>query len=225
MRLTVGPLPAAVYWRRRVVVLIGLAMIVLVVSYACGGGEAPIAGAGTQPTVTANRPTPTPTPTPTATLLRPTTPSPKGGQSPFTLPVGGGTGPCTDAEMQVSATAAVPQVQRGQPVDVTIKIKNASGRTCSRDIGADVQELRLLDGSTIIWSSDDCNANRGRNVRSFQPGKVVSYTLTWTGRRSRTGAGAVTCVAGAPTPEPAVYQLVARLDRLLSSPFALRVQN
>ena len=37
MRLTVGPLPAAVYWRRRAVVLVGLAILVLIVSYACGG--------------------------------------------------------------------------------------------------------------------------------------------------------------------------------------------
>jgi hypothetical protein len=220
MRLTVGPLPAAVYWRRRVVVLLGVAMVVLVISYACGSGETPVAGAGTQPTTTAGT-----TATPTPTLLRPTTQSPRPTQSAFTLPPGGGaTGPCTDLEMRVTATAASATVQRGQAVDVTIKIKNVSQRTCGRDIGADVQELRLLDGTTVIWSSDDCNANKGRNVQSFAPGRQVSYTLTWNGHRSRTGVGEKTCVAGAPTPEPAVYQLVARLDQKLSEPFSLRVR-
>lgn len=220
MRLTVGPLPAAVYWRRRVVVLLGLAMVVLVISYSCSGNQGPVAGAGTQPTRTA---TPTPTPTPTPSLLHPTTARPS--QSAFTLPVGGATGPCTDAEMQVTATAAAATVQRGQAVEVTITIKNASRRTCGRDIGADMQELRLMDGDTIIWSSDDCNANKGNNVHSFAPGRQVSYTLTWNGHRSRTGAGSKDCRANAETPDPNVYQLVARLDAKLSDPFALRVRD
>jgi hypothetical protein len=220
MRLTVGPLPAAVYWRRRAVILLALAMVVLVVSYACGTSEGPLAGAGTHPTTTA-----TPTSTPTPTVLRPSTSTPRPAQSTYTLPpAAGATGPCTDPEMRVTATAAAATVQRGQAVDVTIKIKNVSQRTCGRDIGADMQELRLLDGTTMIWSSDDCNANRGRNVQSFAPGRQVSYTLTWNGHRSRTGVGEKTCVAGAPTPEPAVYQLVARLDQKLSEPFSLRVR-
>jgi hypothetical protein len=222
MRLTVGPLPAAVYWRRRAVVLLGLAMVVLVISYSCGGNQGPVAGAQTQPTRTA---TPTLTPTPTPSLLHPTTTTPRPSQSAFTLPVGGATGPCTDAEMQVTAKASTSTVQRGQAVDVTISIKNASRRTCGRDIGADMQELRLMDGDTIIWSSDDCNANKGSNVHSFAPGKQVSYTLTWNGHRSRTGAGSKVCVATAPTPDPAVYQLIARLDAKLSAPFALRVRD
>ena len=220
MRLTVGPLPAAVYWRRRAVVLVGVAMVILVISYACGSSAGPIAGAGTRPTTTA-----TPTPTATPTVLRPSTQSAKPVQSAYTLPPAAGvTGPCADLEMRVTATAAAATVQRGQAVDVTIKIKNVSQRTCGRDIGADMQELRLLDGTTVIWSSDDCNANRGRNVQSFPPGRQVSYTLTWNGHRSRTGVGEKTCVAGAPTPEPAVYHLVARLDQKLSEPFALRVR-
>jgi hypothetical protein len=217
MRLTVGPLPAAVYWRRRVGVLLAVAMVVLVISYACGSAQGPTAGAGTHPT-------PTPTPTPTPSLLHPSTGTPKPQQSAFTLSVGVATGPCTDSEMQVTAAAATSTVQRGQPVDVTITIKNVSRRTCARDIGADMQELRLLDGTTLVWSSDDCNANRGHNMQSFGPGRQVSYTLTWNGRRSRTGVGEKTCDANADAPDVAQYQLVARLDLKMSTPFALRVR-
>ena len=220
MRLTVGPLPAAVYWRRRAVVLIGFAMIVLVISYACGGPDTSTAGAGPESTPTANRTAPSPT----TTLLRPIVPTTSPTHAAFILPTTGATGPCTDGEMEVTATAAATQVQVGQPLDITIKIKNASGRTCSRDIGADMQELRLTDGAVTIWSSDDCSPNKGHDVRSFGVGKEVSFTLQWTGRRSRTGAGAVTCVTGAPTPAPAVYQLVARLDLKYSAPFVLRVR-
>jgi hypothetical protein len=218
MRLTVGPLPAAVYWRRRAVVLVGLAMIVLVVSYACGG---PSSGAGTAAPQSSG--SASPTPTPTTTLLRPEVPSPAAATpSAFTLPVPAQTGPCTDAEMEVTATAAAPEVLRGQPLAVTIKIKNISARTCSRDIGADVQELRLNDAATTIWSSDDCGANHGHDERSFDAGTEAVFTLTWMGKRSRGGDGTVVCEA--PAPDAATYQLVARLDQKLSAPFEIRVK-
>jgi hypothetical protein len=123
--------------------------------------------------------------------------------------------------MDITVTAASAVVQGGQPVDVTIRIKNTSGRTCGRDVGADMQELRLMDKDIVIWSSDDCNARKGTDPRSFAPGKEVSFTLTWAGNRSRTGVGAVNC--SAPAPQPASYQLVARLDRKLSTPVDLRI--
>ena len=220
MRLTVGPLPAAVYWRRRLLVLVGLAMVILVVAYACTGD--PTAGSA-QPATTTT-PSPGSTPSPTTTLLRPTTGTPPATTQPaYTLPVPAATGPCTDPEMEVTASAANPEVAAGQPVDVTIRIKNVSTRTCDRDVGADVQELRLLDQDRVIWSSDDCNPNTGADVRSFASGQEVSFTRRWAGTRSRAGDGSVNCSAGAPD-TAATLQLVARLDQKLSAPFALRVK-
>lgn len=226
MRLTVGPLPAAVYWRRRAVVLAGLALIVLIISYACGGSDAPMAGASNNATAdptstdrTAADPMSTKPSSP-----KPATSSPKPTATPgaFTLPPAGTDLPCADTEMAVVASAGADRVTQGQAVDVTISIKNVSNRTCKRDIGADMQELRLVSGKTTIWSSDDCGANRGSNVSSFPPGRQVSYTLTWQGKRSRTGTGAVNCGLGAP--DPGSYHLVARLDQKLSEPFSLHIQ-
>ena len=57
----------------------------------------------------------------------------------------------------------------------------------SRDIGADMQELRLTQGTVVVWSSDDCSPNRGSFVRSFPAGHEESFTLRWQGRVSRTG--------------------------------------
>jgi hypothetical protein len=225
MRLTVGPLPAAVYWRRRAVVLVGVAMIVLIISYACGDSSGSTAGADTSagasqtfaidPTATSAAEQPG---TPTAPTASPTEP-----QAAFTLPGPVGTGACTDAEIEVTATAATPQVRRDEAVDVTIKIKNVSSRTCSRDVGADVQELSIGDGTVTIWSSDDCGSRKGTDVRSFEPSTEFSFTSTWSGRRSRAGTGAVNCFGLAP--DAAVYQLVARLDQKVSAPFAIRIVN
>src|SRR5262245_40874444 len=152
MRLTVGPLPAAVYWRRRGVVLAGILLVVLGFSYACGGWSKPSAGAGRGGVTASSSPTllhpilgASATPTPSATA--------------FTLP--GLTGPCTDEEMTVSAAAAPAQIPYGTPISLTITIRNTSARSCERNIGADVQELRILAGGTLVWSSDDCSPNHG----------------------------------------------------------------
>ena len=216
MRLTVGPLPAAVYWRRRAVVLVGLAIVVLIVSYACGGPSSSGAQntAATDPPTTTPphpfvpSPTPTPTPSPTPTA--------------FSLVTSAANGPCTDDEIELIATADQSTVAPKQTVQVTLKIKNISGRTCSRDVGADAQELRLQDASGIVWSSDDCNPRHGVDVRSYPPGKQDTFTLTWSGLRSRSGTGAPEC-SGTTGPAVGVYDLVARLDKKFSSPFALKI--
>ncbi|MGE5829153.1 MAG: hypothetical protein ACM30G_12455, partial [Micromonosporaceae bacterium] len=204
--LTVGPLPAAVYWRRRGVVLVGVLLMVVGYLYACGGWVKPSAGAS-RPSPTRLHPIIGATPTPSATA--------------FTLP--GLTVPCADEEMQVSAAATPAQVPYRTPVALTITFRNVSARGCERNIGADVQELRILSGGTLIWSSDDCNPNHGNNVSTFNPGQETTFTFTWNGRMSRTGTGTVTCQATAPAPQPGAYQVIGRLGDKLSDPFTLRL--
>ncbi len=104
----------------------------------------------------------------------------------------------------------------------TIKIKNVSGRICVRDVGADMQELLLKDGTTTIWSSDDCAANHGQDLKEFTAGLEVSYTRTWTGQLSRGGNNTVDCTLVL-APDPKVYQLFARLGQKLSAPFELTI--
>src|SRR5262249_37658949 len=127
-------------------------------------------------------------------------------------------------EIELTASAAQSTVGPKQAVEVTLKVRNTSSRTCSRDVGADAQELRLQDASGIVWSSDDCNPRHGTNVESFGPGKQDSFTLTWSGLRSRTGTGAPEC-SGTVAPNAGVYNLVARLDKKFSSPFPLLLSS
>jgi hypothetical protein len=241
MRLTVGPLPPAVYWRRRAVVLGTLLIVVLALFYTFGGS--PNAPAGAQTTVDATSPAPTEAASPTVltpiiTDTKPDRDKPSTEPSAFTLPTTGtgsepdepdepaGPAPsgssCTDAEIEVVASAASTRLPAGKPVDLTIKFRNVGDRSCKRDIGADAQELKLLDDEKVIWSSDDCNARHGTDVRTFRPDEAVAFTLTWNGRRSRSGTGATNC-ATAPVPAIGTYALVGRLDSKDSSPVAIRL--
>ena len=127
--------------------------------------------------------------------------------------------------MEVVAGASVAETTRSDTGTVVfaIKIKNVSSRTCVRDVGADVQELLLKDGTTTIWSSDDCSANHGQDLREFTAGFEISYSRLWTGYHSRGGNNTVVCDLTL-VPDAKVYQLFARLDQKLSAPFALTIK-
>jgi hypothetical protein len=229
MRLTVGPLPPAVYWRRRAVVLGGLLLVVIVLTYSCGGpGES---GATPQNSPTAAPPASEPAAT--VTVLTPESGSPRT-TAPATsaaatsaaaaAPTGAAaapTGACTDAEMSVIPVPARTTAGTGELLDIRLRIKNISSRTCSRDVGADLQELRIVKGATAekVWSSDDCGAARGTDVRSFPPNHEREYLVTWNGRAS------TKCAAGGaptgPVPPAGEYRVFGRLGTKLSSPVKL----
>jgi hypothetical protein len=248
MRLTVGPLPPAVYWRRRAVVLGAGLLFLIVVLYSCAGSGSPRGTRGAaSPSPSAGSTTAAPVPTgsgqPPATAApsaggdpggaAPGGTGPVGGDTGDGAPAGGGTGPgtvpdaaapapnsCTDAEMSLVAVPSATTVKRGTPVNLKLRIKNVSDRTCSRDVGADLQELFVKSGAAKLWSSDTCGTARGSDVRSFPPDQENEYGLDWNGRDSSRCAGGV---ADGPFPEPGDYQLFARVGTKLSAPVKITV--
>lgn len=232
MRLTVGPLPPAVYWRRRVVVLGAGLLFLIVLLYSCTGsgntGATPEGKSTSTPSSPAAGPASTgsaPTPQSTGPGVS-ADPGAAAGPTPTWEPpvapavpaVDDGT--CTDAELSVIPVALPATVQRGAVVDLTLKVKNTSQRTCSRDVGADVQELFIKSGAEKIWSSDTCGTGKGSDVQSFTPGFERSYQLAWNGRdTSRCANG----LADGPAPSPGTYQVFARVGTRLSGPVRLTV--
>lgn len=226
MRLTVGPLPAAVYWRRRAVVLGAVLLLALLVSYTCSGPEsAALPQPSSSPSVkTSPKSSPAVQP---ANLLSPS-PSAAGVapiSSPTAIPpVVDSVDPnaCTDAEIRVTAKPTVTSAHRGDDILIYLLIKNVSNRTCTRDIGPDLQELRVVEGADKVWSSDDCGSARGSNVRSFQPNFEVSFNVDWNGKLSSScaGTGANKAPAG-PTPEAGRYQVLGRVGTAQSKPVTL----
>jgi hypothetical protein len=225
MRLTVGPLPAAVYWRRRAVVLGAVLLVVLAVSYTCSGPKA-----GSQPPPKSSpsakasaKPSPTLQP---AELISPTASTPATVTSPYPPIVDSSVDPraCTDAELRIIAKPVSTTVTRGQDVVIYLYIKNISNRTCTRDIGPDLQELRVVEGADKIWSSDDCGTARGSSPRSFVPNFEVSFNVDWNGKMSTTctGSGASRAPSG-PVPDAGRYQVLGRVGTAQSKPFTLTI--
>ena len=227
MNLTVGPLPSAVYWRRRAIVAGGLLLLVLLIAYSCGGSSG--SGAPSQRTGAAAG---TPTPDPTLSEFRPQTPSPssEGSGTPSATATPGaepsasgattptsGSDLCTDAEILLT-----PSVQRiiggSSTYELTLKIKNTSDRTCKRDIGSNPQELHIVSNGQTVWSSDSCQGGPGQNnVASFGPGIEDAFHVAWD------GSSGPNCTNPNKLLPPGTYQVVAKLDTKVSDPVTFTI--
>ena len=222
----VGKLPAAVYWRRRAVLLI------LVLAFLGGGawfGVALLAArdaAGGASTATAPRPVPAlerivPSFASVATPTPPLVPTSAGAAvlaaPPAPAPVAGG--PCTDdmISLEVRSPGTVPV---GSKPTFDLLVANVSAVPCVRALDKGLQELLLYDGSgTRIWGSNDCFPEVSSDPRTLAPGETVTIPIVWGGLTSEP-----TCTAPRANPGPGSYLLRARLDTKISPDVPLTLQ-
>jgi hypothetical protein len=207
MRLTVGPLPPAVYWRRRAVVFGVLLFVTFLLVYSCadsGAADRSDQDLTTTPTESASLAEVTGSPTTTVT------------SEPATTAPAQPTGPCSDDEISVTPATEgnKTQLTRGQPITLYLRIKNVGTRTCTRDIGADQQELRITQGAEMLWSSDHCGGARGSVPKSLTPGQQVEGKIMWNGLSS-------TNCQTRPLPNAGTYQLYGRVGTKTSAPVVL----
>ncbi len=237
MRLTVGPLPPSVYWRRRFIVLAGILVVLFLVTQACmavsGSSRRAEGDPPTSPGVDASA-----TATSAGDASPASTPEPEGATTP--PPGGGGGAPvgrqpdddrCTDEEIVVRAYTSRTELTSaelgaGPVVRFTIEIRNDSARTCVRDIGRGLRELYLIRGTGAdrVWSSRGCDgpgADVSSDLRELPPGFATSYYIDWNGRSS-SRCGADEQPAGEVV-GPGEYQLYARLGTLRSEPVTVTV--
>ena len=127
-------------------------------------------------------------------------------------------GQCADTEVSVTPVPARSAAKRGTPVELRLKIKNISTRTCTRDVGADLQEIYLKQGARKVWSSDICGIAKGSQVLSFPPNLEREYNVTWNGHAATRCAGGA---AVGPFPVAGEYQLYGRLGGKVSAPVRL----
>jgi hypothetical protein len=153
----------------------------------------------------------------TGTSGAPSGQNPGGTNANVTAPAGT---TCADSEMSVTPVPASTTIKRGTPVVIRLKIKNISTRTCSRDVGADPQEIYIDQGARKYWSSDTCSTARNSDVRAFAPGAEREYSVTWNGRQSSKCQGGV---AAGPAPIPGQYEVRGRLGTKVSDAVVLTI--
>jgi hypothetical protein len=183
MSLTRGPLPARVYWRRRLVVLGAPLLLVLVIARVLGAGSDASSGEERATPVAADQTTSTagltPSVGPTATV-RPHRP---GKHHTRTEPVlAEPDGPCADDDVRV-----VPRVEDavgGQDVAITLALQTSESAACTWQVSPRTVTLKITSGKDDIWSSRECPRaipTRDVVVRQAEP---TSVEVTWNARRS-----------------------------------------
>lgn len=179
-RTPVGPQPSRVYWRRRLIVGLGLlaviVVIIMIVARLNSGAPAPVASTSPNP-VTSASPTP-----------------------------GAAGGKCDPAKVTVESIVNSNSFDAGQNPALSFTLKSTSTVPCTFAAGSDVQEFRITSGDELIWSSTDCQTDPVAAVTTLQPGvPKQGPSLTW----DRTRSSADTCsTAGEPViAEGASYHL------------------
>lgn len=181
----VGPEEPIVYWRRRA--LIGLAALVtlFVLINLFSGGEDPATTAATssqipQEVVTSPESTlvPSVSASPTQAVLQPT--------AQPTVPAVAD-GECSDADTSIRVTVDRETTPVGEGVHIKMFVKNISAKTCKRDVGSGANEVTVISGPALIWSTDHCNPSTDKDLVELAPGQEWSVQVVWIGKQTAKG--------------------------------------
>lgn len=182
--LTRGPLPASVYWRRRVI-LIGLGLVLLLLVSSLFGGD----GDGDKSADTATQASGDSTGSPDDRARSgDKTPQQKRSKAPVTPqePVlAQPDGPCEDSDILITPTVA--QAIAGRPVTITLELRTATSEACTWRVSSGHVAVKVTSGSDRIWSSGECpKAVPTQDVVVRQ--EVTTFVdVPWKARRSAAG--------------------------------------
>ena len=202
----VGPQPPAVYWRRRLVLLgaVGLLLVLLVltVKIATSDGSAAPQGQGqhTSPALTTPI-THTSHSTSHAPSNRHSSSSPANSSSASSSAA---PQPCAAKDLQIVAVSSKPTFSVGDEPVLELQVTNTGDAPCVQDLADRQVELKVYNGESRVWGSHDCQIEPGTNPMTLEVGKAVRVAITWSGltsqpkcagTRQRVGAGTYTLYA------------------------------
>ena len=104
-------------------------------------------------------------------------------------------------------------------MSLSLTIRSLANHDCTRDVGSAEQELQVLLGTKVMWSSDHCGTPHLSDVRTFGPGAAVRFTVRWSTFRIAPDD----CQVSTTPAEPGQYQVVARLGSRTSEPVLFEI--
>lgn len=197
-----GPLPARVYWTRRLVVLGIPLLLVVVLARVLGGasdarddasGTAAQAGAPVQTT-------PAPTAGPTSQVApgeakkkgkkRKNRKNRKQDEVPQeTVPpepvLAEPSGPCEPSD--IVATPAITSAAGGADIPITINLRTVVTEACTWQASPETMTVTITSGSDYIWSSRECPASIPPQDVVVRQAVDAPVVVTWSARRSDEG--------------------------------------
>ena len=191
--LTRGPLPARVYWTRRLLVLgtafllvLGLARILTGGSDATSTEEPQAAQVAATPTATGpSAPLPTPTATETRKQRKPG--QKKTERAPLLAQP---EGTCVDSDVAVTPTVEDPVA--GRTVLLVLELRTVSSPACTWQVSPESVTLKLTSGRDDIWSSQQCPGAVPTQSVVIRSAVSTKVGVRWSGRRSDDGCTQLT---------------------------------
>ena len=162
-RTPVGPQSSKVYWRRRLIVALGLVAVVIIVILIVNrpGTDKPV------PAVTAG----------STSSAAAQSPAPKPGETVV----------CDPAMVTLEPTTDAPSYEAGVIPSLSFSLKSTMTNPCTLAAGSDLQEFVITSGADRIWSSKDCQGPAEAATATLLPGVPLSgSTVTWDRTRSAT---------------------------------------
>lgn len=203
-----GSLPSRVYWRRRVVVLAVLVLVVvlgvLVVQRLGGPDDAgtPVPGASGD--------------VPTATPTGKTTAKPTSEASATPTQAGtAGVPICTKDMLTTKLEANGSEFAPGSEPAFTVTMTNSSATPCLVDVSPETRVITVTSGPARVWGSSDCAAKAKPKTLLVGAGKSEASTLTWDRTRSEEGCPRTGVVA-----KPGTYRATATVLGVASEEIA-----
>jgi hypothetical protein len=130
-------------------------------------------------------------------------------------------GPCGDADLRVTARTDATSYPAGRKPVLSLVVTNVGAAPCVRDLDAAKQAVAVVrrpgDG---LWGSNDCSPGDSDDVRTLAPGQEAVFSVRWSGRTSLPG-----CKGERTTVPPGTYQLLARLDGIISDPVSFTLEG
>jgi hypothetical protein len=158
-----------------------ITLIVIVRSFT-GGNETPIAAASPVPT---DQIAIVATPAPTVVVASPTPIALQPTAQP-TVPVVG-EGECSDADTSIRVEVDRETTAVGEGVHIKMIVKNISAVACKRDVGSGANEVTVISGPALIWSTDHCNPSTEKDLVELAPGQEWSVNVVWIGKQTAKG--------------------------------------
>lgn len=168
VRNPVGPQPASVYWRRRLVVLLGFVVVAVVIVLIVVRPGAENAG----------QETPLPPASPSSTAID-----------------GAAGAACNPAVIQLEPITDATSYAAGVQPQISMSITNVGSVACTFDVGTAAQAYVIVSGSDPIWNSRDCQEGGESLEMELEPGATLTTVpIPW----DRTRSAPDTCGTGRP---------------------------
>lgn len=202
-----GPLPARVYWTRRLLIVVVAFALVFGIARLLGSGGTggptaqPVGATPSTSSARGTTPAAAPQPTPTGRATG------KNGRTkrvkPTPTPLASPSGACADSDV-VATPSVKGTAYAGHPVVFTMTLATRVSEACTWDVSSRTMAVKVTSGSDRIWSTQECSGAVPKQSVVVRRDHPTTVAVGWNGQRSDTD-----CTRSTAWAEPGYYHVVA----------------